>query len=133
MSAQIRYNEAAWIDRVKNLESALEEAGIDPKPYFRQADIIGNDDEIMSVSASTSARALGVSGLSVPGHVHHRARLAVESSLVPMSEAARDEANNDSNYGDLNGSDTDLLQITPESRLEQRPDIDADQNKAPEA
>ena len=115
MSAQIRYNEAAWIERVKNLESALEEAGIDPKPYFRQADIIGNDDEIMSVSASTSARIL-----AIPDHVHHKGRVAVESSLVPMSEVPRDSIDNDSNDGHVNGSTEDLsLQATPESRLEQ--------------
>ncbi|KAL3942529.1 MAG: hypothetical protein SGARI_000241 [Bacillariaceae sp.] len=116
MSAQIRYNEAAWIERVKNLESALEEAGINPKPYFRQADIIGNDDEIMSVSATTSSRIL-----AVPDHIHHKGRIAVESSMAPLSEAIRDDTNNESNHGDMNGSNPDLLlQAAPESRMESR-------------
>jgi competence protein ComGC len=34
LSAQVQYNENAWIEYVKNLELALEEAGIKPKPYF---------------------------------------------------------------------------------------------------
>jgi hypothetical protein len=115
LSAQVRYNEAAWIERVKNLESALEEAGINPKPYFRQADIIGTDDEIMSVNTSSMA-------LNVPMHIH-MARSAVESSMISLSEAIRDDTNNEeSNHGDLGAS----IQAVPESCLE---DIKEDDTK----
>ncbi|KAL3921905.1 MAG: hypothetical protein SGILL_002499 [Bacillariaceae sp.] len=102
VSDQIRYNEAAWIEKVRNLESALEEAGIDPKPYMREADILDGRDEIMTVSGNTSVR-----GIFIPSASHYKGKSSMISSLVPMSEAAE-------------------LNEIPEGRVEERKEIDSD-------
>jgi hypothetical protein len=65
----------------------------------------------MSVNTSSMA-------LNVPMHIH-KARSAVVSSMVPLSEAIRDDMNNEeSNHGDLGAS----IQAVPEksSRRYQR-------------
>jgi len=84
---QSRYIDAVWKERVKKLESALEESGINAKPYFREANII---DDRGQVIASTYNKA-SFTGLSVSA----LGRSSVDSSLAAVSMVEKDVDTND--------------------------------------
>ena len=65
------------------LEEALEEAGIDAKPYLREANMLDEKGQIVAVNARNS-----FTGLSVPGNFMGRS--SVESSLAAVSEVERE-------------------------------------------
>jgi competence protein ComGC len=95
-SAQQRYNEAVWAERVRTLESLLKDAGVDAKRYLTKANMLDQEDQVVAISTQAS-----FSGLSIPGNFIGRS--LVESSLVPISEV-EDDMNQDGSDGNLNES-----------------------------
>lgn len=81
-TAQQRYNEAIWAERVRTLESLLSDAGIDGKPYLRNANMLDQHDQVVGITTIAS-----YSGLSIPANFVGRS--SVESSLAPVSEVEK--------------------------------------------
>jgi hypothetical protein len=67
------------------LEEALEEAGVDAKPYLREANMLDERGQVVAVNARAS-----FTGLSVPGNFMGRS--SIESSLAPVSEVERENS-----------------------------------------
>lgn len=83
-SAQHRYNEAVWTHRLQTLESLLKDAGVDAKPYLREANMLDQQDRVVSIATLAT-----YSGLSIPSNFAGRSD--VESSLAPISELEKED------------------------------------------
>jgi hypothetical protein len=83
-----RYYDVVWKERVKSLEIILHDAGIDPKPILRSANILDESDRLVAATTQSSRGRLSFTGLAIPVTMINRS--SVDSSLVPVSEVDKE-------------------------------------------